>query len=50
MRYGLLVQANILPGADGQIGLAVGLLLVGGVAVLLIERLAKAEQREMTVA
>ena len=42
-----LVQANILPGADGQIGLAIALLLAGGLAVLLIERLAKAEQREV---
>ena len=41
-----LVQANIMPGADGQIGLAIGLLVVGGLAVLLIERLAKAEQHE----
>ncbi len=40
-----LVQANILPGAEANIGLAVGLLLVGGAAVLLIARLAKAEQK-----
>ena len=37
-------QANILPGAESNLLLAVGLAIVGGVAVLLIERLAKAEE------
>jgi len=38
-----LTQTNILPGAEANLLLAIGLAAVGGVAVLLIERLAKAE-------
>ena len=39
-----LTQANIMPGAESNLLLAVGLAVVGGIAVLLIERLAKAEE------
>jgi putative membrane protein len=39
-----VAQANIMPGAESNLLLAVGLAVVGGIAVLLIERLAKAEQ------
>ena len=38
-----LTQANILPGAESNLLLAVGLAIAGGAAVILIERLAKAE-------
>lgn len=41
-----LLQTNVLPGAEANIGLSVGLALVGCVAVLLIERLAAAERRD----
>lgn len=41
-----VLQTNVLPGADGQIGLAIGLLLVGGAAVILIELIARAERRD----
>jgi putative membrane protein len=41
-----VLQTNVIPGADGQIGLALLLLVVGGLTVLLIERIARAEQRE----
>jgi putative membrane protein len=41
-----VLQTNVVPGADGQIGLALVLLVVGGLTVLLIERIARAEQRE----
>ena len=37
-------QTNILPGAEANIMIAIGLAIAGGLAVLLIERLAKAEQ------
>jgi putative membrane protein len=37
-------QANIMPGADANFLIAIGLAIAGGLAVLLIERLAKAEQ------
>ncbi len=40
-----LLQVNVAPGPDGQLGLALVLLVVGGLAVLLIERLARAEQK-----
>ena len=39
-----LTQANIAPGAGENLLLAVGLAVIGGVAVLLIERLARAEE------
>lgn len=39
-----LTQTNILPGAEAHLGLAIGLAVVGGAAVLLIERLARAEK------
>ncbi len=39
-----VMQTNVMPGAEANLGLAIGLALVGGLAVLLIERLAKAEQ------
>lgn len=39
-----LTQANIMPGAESNLMVAVGLAVLGGVAVLLIERLAKAEE------
>jgi len=41
-----LLQSNVLPGADANLWAAIGLALVGCVAVLLIERLAAAERRE----
>ncbi|WP_221031745.1 DUF368 domain-containing protein [Actomonas aquatica] len=40
-----LVQVNIMPGAEASIGLAIALAVAGGLAVLLIERLARAEQK-----
>ena len=39
-----LTQANIMPGAESNFLVAIALAVVGGVAVLLIERLAKAEE------
>ncbi|MCC5022964.1 MAG: DUF368 domain-containing protein [Candidatus Synoicihabitans palmerolidicus] len=39
-----LVQINIMPGQDGQIWLALGLAILGGVAVTLVERWARAEE------
>lgn len=39
-----LIQINMMPGADAQPGVALLLLCAGGLAVLLIERLAKAER------
>lgn len=41
-----LLQANVLPGPADSIGIALALALVGGAAVILIERLARAEARE----
>lgn len=40
-----LTQANILPSAEANIALAVGLAVIGGAAVILIERLARAEPK-----
>ncbi len=45
-----LIQTNIMPGAEANVGLALALLVAGGIAVLLIERLARAEKRETPVA
>lgn len=39
-----VAQTNIMPGTESNLLLAIGLALIGGLAVLLIERLAKAEQ------
>lgn len=39
-----LTQTNIMPGAESNLLLAIALAVVGGVAVLLIERLAQAEE------
>ena len=40
-----LTQTNIMPGAEANILLALGLAVVGGAAVILIERLARAEPK-----
>lgn len=40
-----LTQTNILPGADANWLWAIGLVLIGGAAVILIERLARAEPK-----
>ena len=41
-----VLQANVLPGSDGHVGLAVALLIAGCIAVVFIELIAKAERRE----
>ena len=41
-----VTQANILPGAEANFVLALGLAIAGGLAVVLIERLAQAEQAD----